>query len=146
MKIDLRKDSHKGKCSGNIIILEERLPMFVNQPIQVEFNYSIQCVNDYYLMQLEEKTSVELICQRCSDLWGYDYSNSHELIVCLNEKKAEKYQAIYDVIVAPDLIVDIKEILLDNMHLFLPEKHEDIDQCNQNQLKLLQNNENVFDK
>ena len=140
MKIDLRKDANKGKCIGGTIFLAERLPIFVNQPISIDFNYSIQRFDEYYLISIEEKSSVQLICQRCSEAWVEEHAHTTELMICFNEKTAERLQNEYDVIVLPDLILDIKEVLLDNMHLFLPEKHENIDQCNQDQLKLLKNN------
>ena len=139
MKIDIRRDAHKGKIQQQCILLDERLPAYINKPVNIQFDYEIEHLPDYYLLKLEEQANIELICQRCSDIWQYDYSNTHEIAVFNNDKNVEIYASSLDVIVCPDLILDIKEILLDNMHLFVPEKHEYVDQCNQDQLKLFSN-------
>ena len=137
MKLDLRKDVNKEKKANNSILLDERLPDFINKPIEICFTYEIERYPEYYLLNLHEKATIELVCQRCSDIWQYEYSNVHKMAVLLSEKNIGTYESLFDVIVSPDLTLDIKEIILDNMHLFLPEKHENVDHCNQDQLKLL---------
>lgn len=135
MKIDLRKSF--GKTYQ--LQITERLPAQVLVPINLQFSYTVESYQDYYLISLSEDASLKLCCQRCGDLYDYHYQQSHQLAICRSEEIAESYQSKYDVVVCDDFIVDILPILTDNMHLFLPLNHEKVDYCNQNQLKLLQN-------
>jgi uncharacterized protein len=139
MRIDIKKHAGKGKSSIQTVLLKERLPFIVDKPVELSFSYTIENKGDFYLLQLEEEANIHLICQRCTDEWIYPYHQMHKLAVCADEKAAQKYQTLYDVLVFSDLNVDIDEVLVDNLHLFLPENHEKVDQCNKNQLKLIQN-------
>ncbi len=139
MKLDIKKLANKGRSQDCSIVLDDRLPSFVDGPVELKFSYNVESRGDYYLLQLEESADVHLVCQRCADTWIYPYHQTHELVICANETVAEKYQLLYDVVVFSDLIMDINEVLIDNLHLFLPKKHEKVDQCNKNQLKLIQN-------
>jgi uncharacterized protein len=139
MKIDIKRKGLQDINQWFTVHLEERLPFYVDKPFDMTFTYRVDVHSEYYTLYVEEKGNVPLVCQRCAEEWIYDYHHYSEIAVCGKEEIAEKYQNSLDVIVCPDLIVDIKDILVDNMHLFLPKKHEKIDQCNQDQLKLIQN-------
>lgn len=138
MKIELRKYLNKGLVENQQVCIDERLPAYVQGPVQIHFSFSVTDRGEYLLLHLVETAKLELICQRCGDSWPYDYQIQHELAVCPNEEIAEKYQSLYDPIVTEKGILDFLTILTDNMYLFLPVNHENIDGCNQDQLKLIQ--------
>ena len=138
MKIELRKFANKGRVDNQHVSLNERLPANVHGPVNMDFSFAIEDRGEYYLLNLVEAANLELICQRCGDIWPYHYQQQHELAVCANEEIAEKYQSIYDPIVAEKGMLDFLTILTDNMYLFLPVNHENLDCCNQDQLKLIQ--------
>ena len=139
MKLDIKKLANKGRSQEYSVVLEDRLPSFVDKPVELKYSFNVESRGDYYLLQLEESGEVHLVCQRCADTWIFPYHQIHELAICADEAVAEKYHLLYDVVVFTDLIIDICDVLADNLHLFLPKKHEKVDQCNKNQLKLIQN-------
>ena len=138
MNIDIRKKANHVKSDIHTLLLDERLPFFVEKPFEIRFEYSVEHKGDIYFLVIDEEGMVPLLCQRCFDECIYDYKHRTELAVCKDDLVVEKYQDSYDIIVLPDLILDIKGVLIDNMYLFLPENHENIDQCNKDQLKLMQ--------
>jgi uncharacterized protein len=139
MNIDVKKKLNRHLSEVQQVVLDERLPEFVADSFPMNFQYQIEDRGEFYLMKLKEFASVPAHCQRCGERWLCDYQNEVELAICPSEQVAEKYQSLYDVIVVPDLILDIKDVLIDNMHLFLPNKHLEVEKCNQDQLKLMQN-------
>ncbi len=138
MKLDLKKKANHPTSIEETIYLEERLPSYVSKGFELKFNYEVQSKGEFYLLKINERADVPVYCQRCMKEFIQEYHLETELAVCPNEQIAEKYQSLYDVIVASDLIVDLKEILIDNCHLFLPQFHQNIEDCDQNQLKLMQ--------
>lgn len=138
MNIDVKKKSNQNLSEVQKVLLDERLPYYVTESFLMNFQYQIENRGEFYLIKLKEFASIPVQCQRCAEIWFFDYQNEVELAICPSEQVAEKYQSVHDVIVVPDLILDIKDVLIDNMHLFLPNKHLEVDKCNQDQLKLMQ--------
>ena len=139
MKIDIKKKLNLAEKPQEKILMDDRLPAHVARPFELFFNYEVQSKGEFYLLKLHEKAEVPIYCQRCMQEFICDYDLDTELAICPNEQIAEKYHALYDVIVASDDIVDFNEILIDNLHLFSPQFHKNIGDCDQNQLKLMQN-------
>ena len=139
MKIDVKKRVGDDVSNWQQLLIDDRLPYFVAKPFEMRFQYQIENRGEFYLLRLNEETLVPLLCQRCAEVWSYEYHNQTELAICADEQTAEKYQSVHDVIVVPDLILDIKDVLVDNMHLFLPNMHLEVENCNKDQLKLMHN-------
>jgi uncharacterized metal-binding protein YceD (DUF177 family) len=138
MKIEIRKFANKGLVNQQQVCLNERLPAYVHGPVSMDFSFSVTDRGEYYLLNLSETANIELICQRCGDVWQYHHQQHYEFAVCSSEEIAEKYQSLYDPLVAENGMLDFLTILTDNMYLFLPVNHENLDCCNQDQLKLIQ--------
>lgn len=138
MNIDLKKKAQLGKASLETVFIDERLPSHITDPFELKCQYEVESKGEFYLLKLYEEAQLKITCQRCSQVYSYDYHLVTELAVCSDDKIAEKYQTLYDVIVAQDYLIDLKDILIDNLHLFSPQFHENIESCDQNQLKLMQ--------
>ncbi len=138
MNIDLKKKGLLGKPSLETVFIDERLPSHITHAFELKCQYEVELKGDYYLLKLCEEAMLPITCLRCSQEFSYHYQQKTELVVCSNEKTAEKYQSLYDVIVAHDYLIDLKDILIDNLHLFSPQFHENIESCDENQLKLMQ--------
>jgi uncharacterized protein len=116
MKIDIKKKLNLAEKPQEKILMDERLPAHVARPFELFFTYEVQSKGEFYLLKLNEKATVPIYCQRCMQEFICDYDLETELAICPNEQIAEKYHALYDVIVASDDVVDFNEILIDNFY------------------------------
>lgn len=138
MRIDLKKKVQLAKSSVENVVMDERMPAHIAHAFELKCQFDVESKGDFYLLKIIEDASLPIICQRCSQEFQQDYHLETELAVCPNEQIAEKYQSLYDVIVAQDYLIDLKDILIDNLYLFSPQSHENIENCDQTQLKLMQ--------
>ena len=139
MKIDLKKKLNMSTMISEKTCIDERLPNHVVEPFEMYYQYHVEDKGDYFLLKLQESANIPIYCQRCMQAFTTDYQLVSELAICPNEQMAEKYQSSYDVIVANDYLVDFKEILIDNVYLFSPQFHLQLADCDQNHVKLMQN-------
>lgn len=138
MNIDLKKKAQLAKSSLDTVLIDERLPSHISHPFEIKCQYKVESKGEFYLLKLTEDAVLPVVCQRCSQDFSCEYHLETELAVCSDEKVAEKYQSLYDVIVVKDYLIDLKDILIDNLYLFSPQFHENIENCDQTQLKLMQ--------
>jgi len=138
MNIDLKKKAQLAKPVVETVLIDERLPSHIPQAFELKCQYEVVFKGDFYLLIMCEDADLPIACQRCSQDFFHPYHLETELAVCSDEKIAEKYQNLYDVIVCKDYLIDLKDILIYNLHLFSPQFHENIENCDQTQLKLMQ--------
>ena len=127
MKIEIRKFLNKARIENQQILISERLPAQVMAPVHLDYSFSLEARDDYYILHLNEAALIQLNCQRCGENWEYSYQQSHEIAICRSDEDAEKYQSSYDLMVLPDLNIDILTVITDNLHLFLPIYHEKVE-------------------
>jgi uncharacterized protein len=139
MKIDLKKKLNLAQAVVDKVLMDERLPAHVVRSFEMNYRYDVQDKGEFYLLNIKENAMIPIYCQRCMQEFSCDYTLESELAICPSEQIAEKYQSLYDVIVVSDAMVDFKEILIDNLHLFSPQFHQTIEDCDSEQLKLIQN-------
>ncbi len=129
MKICLKYDVKKTECEPVRVLIESRLPRFIRPPCEITASLQIDVCEQYYLLSLNTMGSLVIICQRCLGDFSYDYRHQNQLAICSSEEVAERLIGDYDVIVSATSEIDLVDILTDDLHLFCPEKHEDVDFC-----------------
>jgi len=92
------------------IIVSERLPAVMCEPSMVQCSYSIHKKRSKYFFKMHLSGSIQLECQRCLSVWRYAYENEHIL---------EEDELMIDA----EMRIDLVDIVTDDLHLFLPEKH-----------------------
>lgn len=132
MKIDLRKKLNAAKSEEIKLLIKERLPHFVASDVEMSFTYEVAQQGPLYLLNIDEKASISVICQRCMGEFEQPFEHQSQIAICATDKMAQQYQSLYDVIVISDLIVNIEDILVDDLYLYLPNNHKNIDLCNTN--------------
>lgn len=111
------------------IRIQERKPARVSTPCELTCVFQVEAYRDYYLLTLDVKGSMEVACQRCLANFQQDYTNQTILAVCSNDAVAETLMASHECIVAKDHQVNLVDIVADELHLYLPEKHADYSEC-----------------
>ncbi|MCR9191090.1 MAG: DUF177 domain-containing protein [Gammaproteobacteria bacterium] len=111
------------------MILQERLPYFVQGPCELQCDVWVEKAIDHYHLTVLAKGRVTVICQRCLQPFDYDYDYKSDLALCRNDSIAEKMMASSDCMVQADDALDLQAIVTDDLHLFCPEKHEDQLEC-----------------
>ncbi len=119
---------HNGSRTVVIPILE-RKPARVSSPCEVSCEFSVEALPDYYLLTLHVNGVFDIACQRCLASFQETYTNQTQLAICANDDVAENLMASYECIVVKDYQVDLIDIVTDELHLFLPEKHSDLAEC-----------------
>lgn len=129
MKIDIRKKVNLPKSDEIKLILDERLPYYVLEPIEMSFSYEVIKEGSIYILTVYEYAQPKVQCQRCMEDTVQPFEHESKIAICGSEEIAQQYQSGYDLIVSPDFIIEIKDILIDDLHLYLSNFHKKIDQC-----------------
>ncbi|VEG90052.1 YceD family protein [Legionella spiritensis] len=109
--------------------LTERIPSYIDSPVNVQCDYRIEQRDDYYLMSLAVSGHLTVVCQRCLHSFPYHYSNHTDIAICASEEKAEKLMADYDCIVASNYTISLQDLIADELYLYTPENHPEKDTC-----------------
>lgn len=111
------------------VSLNERLPSFIIPPCSVQIAYSVQAEHDFYLLQLHVQGKLHSVCQRCLGEFDSHYDNSTQIAVCSTDARAEKLLEHYECIVAPNMKIDLYELVTDELHLYALQFHPDSKDC-----------------
>ncbi|CAM2891926.1 metal-binding, possibly nucleic acid-binding protein [Legionella steigerwaltii] len=111
------------------VILSERLPNFITTSCQLEVTYHVEAKEDFYLIHLHVKGILPIQCQRCLDEFNFPYDNMTVVAVCRNDERAEQILELYECIVSENLQVSLEDILIDELHLYAPQFHPEINDC-----------------
>lgn len=111
------------------VILNERLPSFVSPGCRLHASYHIEAKDDFYLIHLRVQGNLNSICQRCMENFTVCYNNSTVIAVCRNVERAEQLLSQYECLVSSNWQVDLNELIIDELHLYAPQVHPDINEC-----------------
>lgn len=137
MNICLKTHAKDTSPTTVVLALENRLPARVLNTCNISCTFQVQQASDHFLLKIETSGDVTVICQRCLDGFSYAYHNQTTLAVCPNNVIAERLMASFECIDGQETI-DLNEVVVDDLHLHLPEKHADISHCNPEINQLIQ--------
>lgn len=129
MKVCLKTSAKQAGARTVIVRVEERKPERVRSPCELTCEFKVEDCSDYYLVTLDITGMLEIACQRCMVDFPHEHTNQVKLAVCANDDIAETLMSCFECIVANDSRIDLIDILTDELHLFLPEKHQNIADC-----------------
>lgn len=122
-KVCLQTAAKHGLNTSIKLMIEERLPLHVASPCNLNCEYSVENLGDYYILNLKVEGLIPINCQRCLDEFKYQYDNSTRLAVCRDEETAEKLMNSYECIVVQGHFVDMTSIVTDELHLYSIDRH-----------------------
>ena len=128
MKLNLKQQSQASEPLKTTIIVEERLPEHLPSACTLNVEVQVKEFNDYYLMDIKNQGMVDILCQRCLQVFAYEFKQQNQLAVCKTEMAAERLMQDYECIVEGNH-VNLVDILTDNLHLYLPQKHLQFEKC-----------------
>lgn len=111
------------------LIINERLPVFLVGPCEVESAYQVEAKEDFYLLYLEVRGELNVICQRCLHEFSLVYNNPTTIAVTRSDERAEQLLTHYECIVSSNFQVNLEEIIIDELHLYVPQFHQEIEEC-----------------
>ena len=129
MKICLKTYAKQAGSQTVVIRVQERKPERVSSPCELTCVFNVEACSDYYLLTLDASATLEITCQRCLAGFQHEHTNQTKLAICANEEVAETLMASFECIVVDNFQIDLIDIVTDELHLFLPEKHPDIAGC-----------------
>lgn len=109
--------------------VEERLPAFLNSPCQLNVTYHVEAKDNYYLIYLKVAGDLEIICQRCMQEFSLVYENDTVIAACRDDERAQQLLELYECIVATNWQVDLDNLIIDELHLYVPQFHPEINDC-----------------
>lgn len=109
--------------------LSERLPSFIKPICHLHASYRVEAKDDFYLIYLRVQGDLNSVCQRCMEDFTVCYDNSTIIAVCRNDERAEQLLSQYECIVSSNWHVDLNELVVDELHLYAPQTHPEINTC-----------------
>jgi len=129
MLINLKTSPARTKTEHVSLTLTERLPSRIAAPAILDCSFSIEPRDRYYLFTLEVKGEICLTCQRCMQEFNEFYLNKTILAISNSDEQGEKLMESYEFIVATNNQIDLDELVTDELILYTPEFHADINDC-----------------
>lgn len=129
MKLNLKELVNKPEKGTSTIEIKERLPFHIEHPCTVQVTYSVESIDDFYLIHLNTEASLRITCLRCMQAGVIPYQNTSAIAVCSNDARAEQLLADYECLVSPSFLIDLTETLTDELHLYSPQFHLDYREC-----------------
>ncbi|CAM2897653.1 YceD family protein [Legionella worsleiensis] len=111
------------------VTVHERLPSFIHGPCQLTVALSVEAKDDYFLLHLHTNGVLQVICQRCLSEFPSSYDNKTTVAVCRSDERAEQILELYECVVASNWQVDLLELVVDELHLYAPQFHTEIEDC-----------------
>ena len=119
------------------VTINERLPGFLHTPCELKVTYQVEAEDNFYLMHLRTIGELNILCQRCMQEFNFLYDNQTLIAVCRSDERAEQLLELYECIVSTNWQVDLLELIIDELHLYAPQVHPEIDDCDSEINKIL---------
>ncbi len=129
MKICLKTIAKEDASQHVTLTMHERLPFSVEAPVVLSCDYRVENCKNYYLLTMNVNGVLAITCQRCLTHFEHNFSHQTSLAVCQDDVYAERLMEQFECIVAMDHQVNLLEIVADDMHLYAPEKHANLADC-----------------
>jgi uncharacterized protein len=113
------------------ISITERLPSFIGTPCSLDVTYRVEAKDDYFLLHLVVKAELIIICQRCMQEFNLNYNNDTTIAAARSEERAEQLLEHYECIVSSNWQVNLEDLVVDELHLYVPQFHPDIKDCDE---------------
>ncbi|MFI4919819.1 MAG: YceD family protein [Legionellales bacterium] len=120
------------------ITIIERLPLFLSTPCLLDVTYRVVLQDDYYLIHLGVTGTLHVVCQRCMNEFIHSYENHTVIAVCRSDERAERLLEHYECIVSSSWQVDLEALIIDELHLYAPQFHPNLDDCGDEINRILQ--------
>ena len=111
------------------VTVDERLPDFLLSPCLLNVTYHVEAKDDFYLIHLKVTGDLKILCQRCMQEFNLSYDNHTTIAVCRSDERAEQLLEHYECIVSSNWQVDLQELIIDELHLYVPQFHPAINDC-----------------
>ena len=138
MLVNLKSSAVKAETQSFVLELSERLPAHLIAPCVVNGQFRLKTVDSYYVMELNINAILTISCQRCLNEFSYHYNNYTELAICNSDEDAEQLMERYECIVAVNNQIDLLELVTDELHLYAPEFHPELKDCNDELSRFMQ--------
>lgn len=112
-----------------LLTVDERLPSFLIPPCHLTVTYHVEAKDDFYLIHLGVAGDLNIACQRCMQEFNFAYNNHTIIAVCRNDERAEQLLEFYECVVSSNWQVDLEELIIDELHLYIPPFHPEINDC-----------------
>jgi uncharacterized protein len=122
-------DSAKQAHQVKLVTLGERLPVFLSDPCHLTISYHVDANDGYYLIHMNVSGNLNITCQRCMEQFISYYNNDTTIAVCRTDERAEQLLEQYECIVASNWQIDLEELVIDELHLYAPPFHPEINDC-----------------
>ncbi|ASQ45813.1 YceD family protein [Legionella clemsonensis] len=109
--------------------LHDRLPAHINSDCKITCQFAVENQNNYYVLTLDVSSNLTITCQRCLKNFNYQHNNVTHLAICSSDEMAEKLMSQYESVIAVNNEVDLAELVTDELHLYTPELHAEITDC-----------------
>lgn len=122
---DLAKQSQHNK----VLTVTQRLPDFLSAPCHLNVAYQVEAKDKFYLIHLSVSGNLNIVCQRCMQEFVFPYDNHTAIAVCRNDERAEQLTEHYECIVSSTGQVDLEDLVIDDLHLYVPIFHPAVSDC-----------------
>jgi uncharacterized protein len=125
------QDLAKQGQHNRTVTISDRLPPFIVAPCHLDVRYQIEAKDNFYLVDLHVKGPLIVTCQRCLQEFSLAYENSTTIAVARSDERAEQLLELYECIVSSNWQIDLEDLVSDDLHLYVPQFHNDINDCDQ---------------
>lgn len=138
MNINLKDIFRQGGTQQVFAEIKTRLPAHINGPCRLTCVIEVTEYEGDYLLKLSVDGELTIICQRCLEPFSTHYHHEAQFAIGSQTGGADRPEGPFERMIAKPHQIDLIEILTDDLHLFTPEKHADLEQCDDEMKQFLQ--------
>lgn len=129
MQLCLKALAARHEPQSFAIVLDDRLPQQLSSPCLLEGQIAASVEKDGYRITLSVQSALTVMCLRCLASYQMAYKRSAVLHAYFDERMATQRMGEEEVIVLDSTTLHLSDILTDDLHLFVPDRHIDHTSC-----------------
>lgn len=106
------------------VLLKDRLPTHIVSPCAIHCEWKLDSYSNHLILSLKLTADLNLLCQRCGQAFSYPFYHENQIAFCHNQNTLEKLLPEMDCLLIEELPGEITELITDELHLYVPEKHD----------------------
>lgn len=105
------------------LTITDRLPLHLIAPASLSCQWELTPLSGAERLTLTLSGSLEIECQRCLSAFTLPYQHEVQIALCKNSDAMMHYETQYECLLLNELPDSLAELVTDELHLSVPEKH-----------------------
>lgn len=114
----------KNTKQPQVITLTDQLPQQIQAPCTLQCCWTLTPQDNALHLTLKVEGTLQILCQRCCEMFEHHFQQENTLILFETEAALKLANKAQDTLLIDELPDQLEALLMDELHLYAPEKHQ----------------------